>query len=903
MKIISSLHVVLIIFIIFHKTVCNAQYNALTHYEDPSKELYLFDSTTEKDGTLLIQFAHYYEQPLNICIYPDIHLRIVYSDGTVKPLEVAHQIPDSNFCSLQVVFKNIFVNKNMILLTYFDGQNENTSMHTGMVIDFDGNLLQYLQFGVGIGRINRSKNPENGFTWSRQVNATTIAWSRYIPDHTNPKQILKSASGLIKSPNPSSVIKSYKLFSSGNGGNVFVIVTKLNKTIASDPAWEVYADFVDEVANENSLTYLIYQSQVDYFNLSFMYCRNSNGEGCSCLMQVEMVIPNQAATTKIYYLLTFLSSGSVINNKQIDMGAASNEILSISVLFNGGFLVIYPSENGRKAGIFLSHNGDYEGEWKGFNGDVIQYTYLEHNDTLWGMLYQNSSSSWTIITEPLRDRSILEKYKYNNPNILETTPFDDVVRDNLDTITIKYDKDIIPSYGNISIYQIQDNYNELLRQTYSGLSSYVTIMNDTVGIKILSSTFNQLGATYFIQINDNFVDSKLYGEPITGINKRVWFLNASLDNPGSCQSPVTMLLRFNAKGSKLLRSLNTEEFDKFYDDLMMEFSKIIPVERSRLPPDSGKFQNDPYNPNNFILLQVKITQPTKKLIRCAKDIAKDVNAMIINKYSTLMSHYPLSSMLDENYGAKTTPDGWDDALKLSLFYVIGGFLFVTCIYFIVRSRNKEARNAFVLTFTVLVSDFVLDMIFIIYNSQMIYSLFIPSVVFLVIPTVFNMIFTLFIILKEQSTNKDFQNWFMSNTKYVAILTILSSANVGLLNIITSQIGGLSHFDAPLSEEAKVLIFWGSLVNIFIEDVPQFITRIIFLQYNSVIYDPVPVLSLISAGISIIFGLICRGYDVFVLEIPFDFSGTNNNQLMKSVKNVITNIFRSQNISPNNSNST
>ncbi|CAG8570100.1 15229_t:CDS:2 [Funneliformis mosseae] len=662
MNIISILFAIISYLIIF----CNAQYSTyLTHYEDKSKGLYFFDSFTEKDGTILIQLAHYYDQTQTTCILTDIHLRIVFPDGTVKPLEVAHQIPASNF------------------------SDEATSIHTGMVIDFDGNLLQYLEFGVGIGKISRRRNSESGFTWSRQINETTIAWSRYKPDPTNPMQIIKLNSGFITSPNPSLVIKSYKLFGSGNGGNCFVLVTKLNKTIASDPAWEVYANFLDEEA-QNIFTYLIYQSQVDYFNLNFVFCRNSNGEGYNCLMQVETITPIQAATTKMYYLLTFLTTGSVINNKKVNIGTdAKTEILSISVLFNGGFLVIYPSGNNKKSGIFLSQNGEYDGDWKGFNGDVIQYAYLEHNDTVWGMLYQNDSSSWTIITEPLRDRSIVEKYKHNNPTILETTPTDNVVRNDLDAITIKYDKAIIPSYGNISIYQVVDDHGELLRQTYSGLSNYVKIANDTVEIRVFKSTFNKPNDIYFIQINDNFVNSKRYGEAITGIDKRVWFLNTAMDNSGSCLSPITVLVRLNAQGTKYLNSLNSKEFDKFYDDLMNEFSKIIPVGRSRLPADAGKFQNDPYDPNNYILLQVKISPPTETSDSCAKDVARDLDALIINKYSTLISNYPLSSMLDENYGASVTREGWRDTLKLCLIYVVGGFLFVTGIYWIARCQNPK----------------------------------------------------------------------------------------------------------------------------------------------------------------------------------------------------------------------
>ena len=42
----------------------------------------------------------------------------------------------------------------------------------------------------------------------------------------------------------------------------------------------------------------------------------------------------------------------------------------------------------------------------------------------------------------------------------------------------------------------------------------------------------------------------------------------------------------------------------------------------------------------------------------------------------------------------------------------------------------------------------------------------------------------------------------------------------------------------------------------------------YLQRNSIIYDPVPVFALISGGISIIFSLIGRGFDALFYRIPF-----------------------------------
>ncbi|GBB89289.1 hypothetical protein RclHR1_00160005 [Rhizophagus clarus] len=42
----------------------------------------------------------------------------------------------------------------------------------------------------------------------------------------------------------------------------------------------------------------------------------------------------------------------------------------------------------------------------------------------------------------------------------------------------------------------------------------------------------------------------------------------------------------------------------------------------------------------------------------------------------------------------------------------------------------------------------------------------------------------------------------------------------------------------------------------------------YLQRNSIVYDPIPIFSLISAGVSIIFSLIGRTFDALYYKIPF-----------------------------------
>ncbi|RGB33843.1 hypothetical protein C1646_815761 [Rhizophagus diaphanus] len=890
------LYFIILIFLFFNNFIllCNAQQHDtyLTHFEDPSKGLTIFDSYTYRDGTILLQLAHFNED--ESCIDPNLNLEIVFPNGAIKSLNVSsYQIPIYNYCMLDDVFINSIINEDTILITYFYGDNAATTIHMGMIIDWDGNWLQNIELGIGIGKINININDDSGFMWTRQVNDTTIAWSQFIPSPSKPTEIKKIGTGFI-SIGPLSIITSFQMFTSSDGGNGFTLVTKIQKSTdyyITDPIWEVYAIFLDKDADRISPPYLLYQTSVDWTDLVLEFCRKTtDGGGYNCLLSIKNneLAPNQpnqpnqpkgkgktATSTPITittrYRLSFLSSGSVTSVKKLsNFGNNPNRNIERFIpLYSGEFLIVYNADEfGRRSGFFLTQEGEYVGAWEGFNNDIYHYSYFEHNETMWGMIVQNAPYSWTITTDRLYDKDVLHNYEHRNPNIIETTPNNIIMKKDLDKIIINYNKPVIFSFGNISIYQVFDDGKELLRQTYPGRSKYTSTINDTiVNIKVLSSTFSNPEANYFITIDDGFVNSKQYNEAIMGIKKKVWFINTSWNEPDSCLPSATILLRLNAEGTKYINGLSSNGFKIFYNDLMNELSEIIPVDRSRLS-DTGKFQSDPFDSNQFTILQVEISQPTKLTKPCVKDIISNLDSLIRNKDFTLISHYPLTNLLDEDFGTTITPSGWNTKMKLSLIFFSSGAILIIVIFFIVRYRNPQARNILIFSFALIILDFILDIAFVIYYAQQVLSFFIPSILFLVGPIGFNSILALYIILKEKYTNEKFSKWLMNNTKLVSMFTILSSADVAILNMISSRLANLRYFCAPISKEAEVKIFWGSFANIFIEDVPQFIIRIMYLQRNSIIYDPIPIFSLISAGISIIFSLIGRTFDALYYKIPF-----------------------------------
>ncbi|CAG8711179.1 21502_t:CDS:10 [Rhizophagus irregularis] len=707
--------------------------------EDPSKGLTIFDSYTYRDGTILLQLAHFNED--ESCIDPNLNLDIVFPNGAIKPLNVSsYQIPIYNYCMLDDVFINSIINEDTILITYFYGDNAATTIHMGMIIDWDGNWLQ----------------------------------------PSKPTEIKKIGSGFI-SISPLSIITSFQMFTSSDGGNGFTLVTKIQKSTdyyITDPIWEVHAIFLDKDADRISPPYLLYQTSVDWADLVLEFCRKTTDGGGKTVTSTPITI-----TTR--YRLSFLSSGSVTSVKKLsNFGNNPNRNIERFIpLYSGGFLIVYNADEfGRRSGFFLTQEGEYVGVWEGFNNDIYHYSYLEHNETMWGMIVQNAPYYWTITTDRLHDKDVVH---------------------------------------------IFDDGKELLRQTYPGRSKYTSTINDTiVNIKVLSSTFSNPEANYFITIDDGFVNSKQYNEAIMGINKKVWFINTSWNEPDSCLPSATILLRLNAEGTKYINGLSSDGFKIFYNDLMNELSEIIPVDRSRLS-DTGKFQSDPFDSNQFTILQVEISQPTKLTKPCVKDIISNLDSLIRNKDFTLISHYPLTNLLDEDFGTTITPDGWNAKMKLSLIFFSGGAILIIVIFFIVRYRNPQ------------ILFWTLHSLYITHNK---FSHFLYQVG----PIGFNSILALYIILKEKYTNEKFSKWLMNNTKLVSMFTILSSADVAILNMISSRLANLRYFCAPISKEAEIM----------------------YLQRNSIIYDPIPIFSLISAGISIIFSLIGRTFDALYYKIPF-----------------------------------
>src|SRR5438045_4073528 len=113
--------------------------------------------------------------------------------------------------------------------------------------------------------------------------------------------------------------------------------------------------------------------------------------------------------------------------------------------------------------------------------------------------------------------------------------------------------------------------------------------------------------------------------------------------------------------------------------------------------------------------------------------------------------------------------------------------------------------------------------------------FFYSIVFLVIPIITNLILVFHIFITECMDNNNYLVWFKNNSQPAAIITILCGGDITALKLLSSNLAGFELFNAPLSEKAEKYIYYGGILNIFLEDLPQLIIQVIDIIYVYTVY--------------------------------------------------------------------
>ncbi|CAG8597325.1 6139_t:CDS:2 [Cetraspora pellucida] len=507
----------------------------------------------------------------------------------------------------------------------------------------------------------------------------------------------------------------------GNYG--FIIKEQENVTISNNSMTNLlinytYLNPITPKISEGSVLYHA-RNNSEIANISCSSEYSEHGNVCVFTEQTTKDANSSQFTT---YQINFLSSGSVIKFKPIDISSVNTSQFDIKPSFFGGYIVTnWESEPNSEyayteleeiqsivyrnmSGIIFMANGTEIISW-----NLSQLTQLDpkshtfrsagfnlmRNDTL--IFYvRYTPNKWEIISINLRNYSNYNDYK--NPNIISTYPQinEPIVPGNINSINITFSSNISrssPSLEKLTIYYLNANTNEsIFRKFYSNSECKITQKN--LSCDVMSSIFNKWNTTYKIEMDNNFVtfdstNEPMYGISEYGIEKNQWTFKSITCDPQSYQEKFSD----TTIGTVLVNNV-TIDLD-FLNNLTEELVKSIPTSPDRIQ-HTNRFQKDVSSPSQY-LIQLKILK------------AKDPTDI----YST--------------YGFIENVNLWDE-IKSKLLGLLIGFIILTPIILWARYKYPEGQNFMILSVIIILFDFVMDVLFIAINGRDVSrpNLYIPS---------------------------------------------------------------------------------------------------------------------------------------------------------------------------------
>ncbi|CAG8523492.1 3413_t:CDS:10 [Paraglomus occultum] len=853
-------------------------YNNITYVEDEDM-LQVWSFWASYNNGAIVQLL---KQVNDTCFEPRIFVRNIDQNGTVFAFTIEYPWPEFNFCRIPNFVPpvegdvpaqfSVFGNDH-IFIPFFrivDGAYEGRAIIVsgqGEILSSEIWLGPYAKY-TETGSLYRTpllrdvNNDDQFYLRFASGVADRLAWTR-VKLSLEPFEVKEIYYGIyddIIVPGTTSAA-----FVSVSGDLVAPEISKTNATDDAGFKWAVHVSFLHSDANEPTEPYLIYQTSVQFSQLSVRACASSSdGSGHQCI--INMVLNSTFGnSSETFVRVTFLSTGAVVDVKElitINNFAGEMEVYNLPY---GGYLLNTLTASVNKTKTFdkltidlYDNNGTFIQQADIPTDMHISYGVLTFpNNSVW-TVSEIFNKTWNLISTDL-PKFLPNDNGYDNPTINATYPkTGETIPTDTKTFSIVYNIPVVSSVGNISIYQATDN-GDILREEISGQSEYVSISNNnTVFIQVLDSTFNQPNTNYYVIVGSNFVKSEKFGEALAGINKNVWYFNTG-DAEDIYADTVNGLVRLTANGTSYYENLPSGG-DKiaFWDSVKRQLSQVIPVDLDRLSIH-GKPQYDPSLENKQILfrLQIKSTRATGQ--RSVSKVMSDLTTLIQHKSITAVQYYTYISMLDETYGFTVTPDLWA-SFKYEFLAIFCILLFITILYLLARYKYKEGRNFAIFRLAIMLQDLVLDILFLYKNSRDVPNLFLPSILAFAVPVTWNSVIAFCIMVQENATNAKFQIWFSNYPKLASIFTVLAAADVEMLSILSSNFAGFPSFTAPFSVKTKTWMFWGGFTNLFIEDVPQFVIQV-FYRNSTISYNIIPFLTLISSSVIITINVIERSYHV------------------------------------------
>ncbi|PKY15344.1 hypothetical protein RhiirB3_427529 [Rhizophagus irregularis] len=869
------------------------------------------------DGSQLLRFY----RPLNNgkCNEPDLHIRLLHVNGTMTPLVVQNfSIPKFNFCRVDtdvlssdyIIVTNLGRN-NLFYILYYNISDTDYSLPFGRFIaevDLDGNILGENWLGHNnyyngsiVGRLGKFKfifDSSDTFYYMKLADIhdpDTLEWQKFKITPTG--RLQKGESGLISRKdlnlqynNP---IYSFLTIDSGLG---FVYSKRYSSQVNAElqPSLYIYVNFYKPENENKKLTepFIIYQTSTPNLSMNFAMCSvDDKGIGYQCVIQLRKTTEIDPLNKDIYYghnlvlIVSFLSSGSVTRIVQLTGNYAKADLVVKVPFVYGGYLLMYKNSvlgvDGVRGcllrGDIFDTNDMFNSTWDIPPDFTIQspciiiYNFIYKT---FDMIWKITPTDLTIVSTDVPTFLYIEdsELALKSAKISSVNPkYGETITLGRTTLEINYEVPISLSIRNITIYQVNGT-NILMRQTTSGKASeFFTIEQNKITLKVLPSTFNVPSAEYHISIDPNFVMQKEINEPIDRLQHSSWVVITDAFNDTYAES-FTGSIRLIPEGTNLFYQNKKE----FIDQLLQEISLILPVDRDRLKIKDHQ-QVDSSTKFEQLIIPLQI-EPTRNLSqRNTNNLYHDLNHMILNKQYTEISNYQYASLLDQSYGYKLNA-GIKDIIRDNKETILAAIVvfFIIIIVFLWAKRkgesedneeneeneDEERSNMIILKVGLSLMDFVLDGLFIYKNGYDIKILFIPSLVIFAFASIFNLILAMSLIISENFKHDNFKEWLKKNSIVASIFTLFSATNVEVLNILSSKIGGFKMFSANFMDNTISIIFWSSIVNFVVKDIPQFGIQVYYITHV-ISYNVIPFLTLVTSSAMIVLNIIGKLYNIII----------------------------------------
>ncbi|RHZ82560.1 hypothetical protein Glove_109g37 [Diversispora epigaea] len=882
-----------------------------THNETKSFEAKprIWKYLTYFDGTVVIRIINVDPNKISLdpelWVRPMLSLRIIYPNGTVSEIDKYLEIPEFNwhitmsFDGYRLDPINIFVlQKGFLLVRYFNAPNSDditTYEEWGRVIDFNGNLYSrfwgaYIENGTwypSAATIVTNVDPEKGFIRIVGRNVTYIEWQQYTTD--DEFNFIKLYEGNITLPqNGSSIFNVVGTVDDGYS----IIMGNSTDSINSDNLLEISATVYALTKGYHDKQFgapkLLYQTNLPNVTISrIFYGISSTGIGQVCTLTVTQ------NNVDYYVKLNFLSSGSITeiiplsNLPELPSNSTTGWLVD-SIPYGGYVFYCYFLNANNQTNAYVYYFNEYAKkfiEWDGPEPSVLNVKgiliILPNNTMLISQI--EDYNAWSFLTTDIPIFAENSKNDYLNFQVKSTSPsINENISTSANNIKITYNDPVELNDGNISIYQIDNSGNYIIRQFVNGIKSsdFCSISDNglTVTVNVIKSTFNIPSSKFFVKVDSNFVRNQAYKESLMGIYN-VWKFNTN-SSEETFADTISGVLRLTTEGTEYYENLNSTEKSNFFFYLQIELSKIIPVDIKRLSSNEKTQIDTTVSSSRQILVSLNIHIESSKEEKSVASIVDDLNEMIKYKSMTSISLNPTTKYLDEAFGFEPKQNLWDE-YKWKFLGVMSVLAILVVFFLIAKKMNRS--NVAVLQLGLIIFDFVMDILFVSNNGKVIEALYIPSVIFLTVPIIINTIGA-FYIINNENNSKPFLDWFTQHEKVASVFTILSSADIETLSILHSNLAGFKFFQAPISTKGKNRIFWASCLTIFVEDVPQLIIQLIY--HNSVVtYDIIPLLALISSCLSLLINIIGRLFQAInsCRHGTLEFDSTQNKDDFESLQ--------------------